>query len=120
MQEDKKQINSGNQQPTSKQIKKLNGVAGGLGGVYFGPKFENQGLVGAGSYGEVYRVKHRESGKIYAIKVYQNIFANRILALRTVREIMILRRINNERIIKIYDILPPPNMNKITTISVLL
>jgi serine/threonine protein kinase len=57
----------------------------GLGAVDFGPKFENQGLVGAGTYGEVYRVKHRETGKTYAIKVYQNIFANRILALRTLR-----------------------------------
>jgi hypothetical protein len=39
MQEDKKQINQTNIQNTSKQIKKLNGSIGGLGGVYFGPKF---------------------------------------------------------------------------------
>jgi hypothetical protein len=32
-------------------MKKLNGAVGGLGSAYFGPKFENQGLVGAGSYG---------------------------------------------------------------------
>jgi mitogen-activated protein kinase 1/3 len=33
---------------------------------------------------------------------------------------MILRRINNERIIKIYDILPPANLSKMSTIAVVL
>lgn len=33
---------------------------------------------------------------------------------------MILRRINNDRIIKIYDIIPPPNFENFTTIAVVL
>lgn len=67
----------------------------GSGALYIGPKFTNIGFIGSGSYGEVYKVKHNETGKIYALKVYKKIFENRILALRTLREIMILRRINN-------------------------
>lgn len=86
----------------------------------FGPKFTNLGIVGSGSYGEVYRVRHNETKKDYAIKIYKNIFVNRILALRTLREIMILRRINNDRIIKIYDILPPNDIDNFNSISVVL
>jgi serine/threonine protein kinase len=48
-------------------------------------RFHHIGVVGCGAYGEVYKVKHRETGKIYAIKKYKNIFKNRILALRTLR-----------------------------------
>lgn len=77
---------------------------------FIDPKFDNLGIIGSGSYGEVFRVRHRETKKFYAVKIYKNIFVNRILALRTLREIMILRRINNDRIIKIYDILPPTDI----------
>ena len=87
-------------------IKNLRGVGPSV----IGSKFTSLGIIGSGSYGDVFRVRHNETKKIYAIKVYKNIFANRILALRTLREIMILRRINNNRIIKIYDILPPPDI----------
>lgn len=58
--------------------------------------------------------------KTYAIKVYQQIFQNRILALRTLREIKILRRINHDRIIKIYDIIPPKDLENFSTLSVVL
>jgi len=77
---------------------------------FIGQKFENLGVIGGGSYGEVYKVRHRETKKIYAVKIYKKIFTNRILALRTLREVTILRRINHDRIIKIYDILPPEDL----------
>jgi mitogen-activated protein kinase 1/3 len=65
-------------------------------------------------------VKHRETGKIYAIKKYANIFKNRILALRTLRELTILRRMKHPKIIKIFDILPPPNINDYNELHVVL
>lgn len=67
-----------------------------------------ESIIGKGAYGEVSRVRHRETGKIYAMKKYSKIFSNRILALRTLRELSILRRIRHPKIIKIFDILPPP------------
>lgn len=70
--------------------------------------------MGKGAYGEVYKVKHRETGKIYAMKTYKNIFSNRVLALRTLRELTILRRMRHPKIIKIYDILAPDDINNYT------
>lgn len=95
-------------------------MVNGSGSSFIGSKFTNLGIIGSGSYGQVYRVKHKQTEKTYAIKIYKHIFTNRILALRTLREIMILRRINNDRIIKIYDIIPPPNFENFTTIAVVL
>jgi serine/threonine protein kinase len=102
---------------TAKQnlTKKINGT----GTPFVTSKFTNLGIIGSGSYGEVYKVRHKETDKMYALKIYKNIFQNRVLALRTLREVMILRRINNERIIKIYDIIPP-NLENFNTIAVVL
>lgn len=94
-------------------------MSNGAGSSFMCSKFTNLGIIGSGSYGEVYKVRHKETDKIYALKIYKNIFQNRILALRTLREVMILRRIKNERIVKIYDIIPP-NLENFNTIAVVL
>ena len=57
---------------------------------------------------------------MYALKKYTKIFTNRILALRTLRELSILRRIKHPKIIKIYDILPPPDINNFDELFILL
>lgn len=90
------------------------------GSAFLGPNFTSLGVIGSGSYGEVYKARHNKTKKIYAVKTYKNIFQNPVLALRTLREISILRRINHERIIKIYEILPPKDENDFNTISVVL
>ena len=51
----------------------------------YADRFEHINIIGSGSYGEVFRVKHRETNKYYAIKNYKKIFDNRVLALRTLR-----------------------------------
>ena len=70
------------------------------------PKFTNLGIIGSGDNWELYKLRHKETNKVYALKIYKNIFRDRELALKVLREVVILRRIKNERIIKIYDILP--------------
>lgn len=67
--------------PTVQPLKPLKQLAQTI----YDERFIHINIVGNGSYGEVYRVKHRETGKIYAIKKYMNIFRNRIMALRTLR-----------------------------------
>lgn len=99
----------------SAAIKEANGSSSS----FIGLKFTNLGIIGSGSYGDVYKVKHKETNKTYALKIYRNIFQSRVLALRTLREVMILRRINNERIIKIYDLLTP-SLVDFNTIAVVL
>lgn len=54
------------------------------------------------------------------MKKYSKIFSNRILALRTLRELSILRRIKHPKIIKIYDILPPPNLQKYDQLNIII
>lgn len=92
----------------------------GYAGEFIGERFENKGVIGTGSYGDVYKVRHRETGKYYAIKKYKKIFTSRILALRTLRELVILRKINNNRIIKIYDILPPLDIENYDSLGVVI
>lgn len=87
---------------------------------YIDERFIKIQIVGKGAYGEVYKVKHRETGKIYAMKTYKNIFSNRVLALRTLRELTILRKMKHPKIIKIYDILAPEDMNNYTELNVVL
>lgn len=78
------------------------------------------GIIGSGSYGEVYKVRHKETKKDYAIKIYKKIFRDPILAIRTLREICILRRIQHKRIIKIHNIIPPKDYNNFDTLCIVL
>jgi serine/threonine protein kinase len=57
----------------------------GLGSNFIGPNFEDLGIIGSGSYGEVHKVRHIKTKVTYAVKRYRKIFTNRILALRTLR-----------------------------------
>jgi serine/threonine protein kinase len=54
------------------------------------------------------------------MKKYSKIFSNRILALRTLRELSILRRLKHPKIIKIYDILPPADINNYNELYIIL
>lgn len=57
---------------------------------------------------------------MYALKKYKTIFANKIVALRTLRELSILRRLKHPKIIKIYDILPPTDINNFNFLFIVL
>lgn len=62
---------------------------------YISSDYENLGVIGSGSYGDVYQVQHKVTKTKYAVKLYKRIFDNKILALRTLRELVILRKLKS-------------------------
>ncbi|XP_074366521.1 mitogen-activated protein kinase homolog NTF6-like isoform X2 [Apium graveolens] len=65
-------------------------------------------LVGSGAYGIVCCATNSEMKEEVAIKKIGNAFDNRIDAKRTLREIKLLCHMDHENVIKIKDIIPPP------------
>ncbi|KAL8146201.1 mitogen-activated protein kinase homolog NTF6-like isoform X1 [Apium graveolens] len=65
-------------------------------------------LLGCGSYGVVCCATNSEMKEEVAIKKIGNAFDNRIDAKRTLREIKLLCHMDHENVIKIKDIIPPP------------
>jgi aurora kinase, other len=59
-------------------------------------------LVGDGAYGEVWKARHRESDKYYAIKIVQREKVSKILS-QFEREICIMYMISHPHIIKLFD-----------------
>uniref|UniRef100_A0ACD5XWJ1 Uncharacterized protein n=1 Tax=Avena sativa TaxID=4498 RepID=A0ACD5XWJ1_AVESA len=63
--------------------------------------------IGEGSYGTVCSSVNRETDEEVAIKKIQNVFHNRLDALRTLRELMLLRQLRHENVICLKDIMMP-------------
>ncbi|KAK3009548.1 hypothetical protein RJ639_013778, partial [Escallonia herrerae] len=68
--------------------------------------------VGRGAYGIVCCAKNSETKEEVAIKRIANAFENRIDAKRTLREIKLLCHMDHENIIKIKDIIRPPERER--------
>ncbi|WCJ41125.1 hypothetical protein M5689_022009 [Euphorbia peplus] len=65
--------------------------------------------VGRGAYGIVCCARNAETKEEVAIKKIGNAFDNRIDAKRTLREIKLLCHMDHENVVKIKDIIPPPD-----------
>lgn len=65
--------------------------------------------VGRGAYGVVCSSINRETNERVAIKKINNVFGNRVDALRTLRELMLLRSIKHENVIALKDVMMPSN-----------
>ncbi|CAM0908030.1 unnamed protein product [Alopecurus aequalis] len=63
--------------------------------------------IGRGAYGIVCSSLNRETNEKVAIKKINNVFANRVIALRTLREMKLLRHLRHENIICLKDIMMP-------------
>uniref|UniRef100_A0A5B6ZS35 Mitogen-activated protein kinase n=1 Tax=Davidia involucrata TaxID=16924 RepID=A0A5B6ZS35_DAVIN len=74
--------------------------------------------VGRGAYGIVCCAKNSETKEEVAIKKIGNAFDNRIDAKRTLREIKLLCHMDHENIIKIKDIIQPPEMEKFNDVYI--
>ncbi|EYU24090.1 hypothetical protein ABFS82_12G002200 [Erythranthe guttata] len=66
--------------------------------------------IGRGAYGVVCSSINRETNERVAIKKINNVFGNRIDALRTLRELMLLRCIKHENVICLKDVMIPTNL----------
>lgn len=63
--------------------------------------------IGRGAYGIVCSSINRETNERVAIKKINNVFGNQIDALRTLRELMLLRSIKHENVIGLKDVMMP-------------
>lgn len=61
--------------------------------------------IGRGAYGVVCSSVNRESNEKVAIKKIHNVFENRIDALRTLRELKLLRHLRHENVIALKDVM---------------
>ncbi|KAF5753002.1 Mitogen-activated protein kinase 7 [Tripterygium wilfordii] len=67
--------------------------------------------IGRGAYGVVCSSINRETNEKVAIKKINNVFENRIDALRTLRELKLLRHIRHENVIALKDVMVPIHRN---------
>ncbi|CAE6156084.1 unnamed protein product [Arabidopsis arenosa] len=63
--------------------------------------------IGRGAYGVVCSSINRETNERVAIKKINNVFENRIDALRTLRELKLLRHVKHENVIALKDVMLP-------------
>ena len=71
-----------------------------------GKEYSIEKLIGTGSYGTVVLARHEPSGKKVAIKKLVNIFQYLEEARLVLREISILRELDNHsNVVKLYDVL---------------
>ncbi|KAF5744667.1 mitogen-activated protein kinase NTF6 [Tripterygium wilfordii] len=68
--------------------------------------------VGRGAYGIVCCARNSETNEGVAIKKIVNAFDNRIDAKRTLREIKLLCHMDHDNVVKIRDIIPPPDRER--------
>ncbi|PIN16627.1 Mitogen-activated protein kinase [Handroanthus impetiginosus] len=65
--------------------------------------------IGKGAYGLVCSSINRETNEVVAIKKITNVFGDRVRALRTLRELMLLRCIKRENVIALKDVMITAN-----------
>lgn len=71
--------------------------------------YEIKARVGSGAYGCVCKAADRGTGRLLAVKRIANVFISKTDALRILREISILRRLNHPNVISLVDVpkIPP-------------
>ncbi|XP_022943074.1 mitogen-activated protein kinase homolog NTF3-like [Cucurbita moschata] len=67
--------------------------------------------IGRGSYGVVCSSTNQQTNEKVAIKKIKNVFENRFEALRTLREMKLLRHIRHENVIALKDVMMPAHRN---------
>lgn len=68
--------------------------------------------LGQGGWGQVIEAIHIPTGRRVAIKRVQDIFSSKLKATRMLREIILLRKLNDDRFVKIFDLIEPPSYDQ--------
>lgn len=77
-------------------------------------------MIGQGSYGNVCEAIHRKTGTRVAIKKMLNLFSDEVDTKRMLREIHILRMLESEHVVKLLDIIEPPNLKEFNSLYLVL
>nr|GMD63425.1 mitogen-activated protein kinase 7 [Ipomoea batatas] len=77
-------------------------------------KYVPMKAIGRGAYGVVCSAVNRETGERVAIKKINDVFGNRMDALRCLRELQLLRHIRHENVIALRDVMMPSNRSSFT------
>ncbi|XP_063772809.1 cyclin-dependent kinase-like 2 [Pseudophryne corroboree] len=67
-------------------------------------KYENLGLVGEGSYGMVIKCRHKESGRIVAIKKFLESDDDKMVKKIAMREIKLLKQLRHENLVNLLEV----------------
>lgn len=72
-------------------------------------RYEILDKMGSGAYGHVWKIRHKASGKMFALKKIFLAFQNKIDAKRTFREISILKKLDHPNIVKLKEVIKAQN-----------
>ncbi|CAG9332141.1 CDKL2_5 [Blepharisma stoltei] len=67
-------------------------------------KYETLEIIGEGTYGTVYKVRHKETGAYYAIKKFKESDENQAIRKIAMREIRILKSLSHHNIVTLYEV----------------
>ncbi|KAM5193699.1 cyclin-dependent kinase-like 2 [Mantella aurantiaca] len=67
-------------------------------------KYENLGLVGEGSYGMVMKCRHKETGRIVAIKKFLESEDDKMVKKIAMREIKLLKQLRHENLVNLLEV----------------
>lgn len=74
-------------------------------------RYDLDRVIGAGSYGTVCQAYDREKERHVAIKRLQDLFDNRVICKRLLRELAILSRLQHRNVVQLFDILQPDDLD---------
>jgi len=83
-------------------------------------RYEVKTLIGQGSYGFVFECFDNEKGRNVAIKRIEHLFDDLVDCKRTLRELAIGSRMAHSRIVELYDLLLPDNLDNFNEISLVM
>ena len=83
-----------------------------------GPKYELVRKVGKGTYGSVFEARDTVTNEKIAVKNVKSIFDDEIEAKHMLREICIMRTLDHPNIVKVKDIILPPNSDNYNNVYI--
>lgn len=83
-------------------------------------RYEVRKLIGRGSYGSVCEAYDTEKDTVVAIKQMKRLFQELIDCKRILRELAILTRLNHDNVVRVHDIVIPPDINTFNELCVVL